>query len=156
MFRRYDIQYRFQHDAKMKAMSPRIFADMQRRNVGRPFDRLPIVANSCNYGIRFISQDMSQSDQDLELCLLTMNLLNGELLRKSQVIRKLPEEMGIVNYMQYISFNKFDPPVTKRRLSYLKACRLHRVSLQKVGIWTEGILWVVNDTFLPSTWPHCH
>jgi hypothetical protein len=156
MFGRYDIQYRFQHDAKMKAMSPRIFADMQRRNVGRPFDRLPIVANSCNYGIRFISQDMSQSDQDLELCLLTMNLLNGELLRKSQVIRKLPEEMGIVNYMQYISFNKFDPPVTKRRLSYLKACRLHRVSLQKVGIWTEGILWVVNDTFLPSTWPHCH
>lgn len=36
MFGRYDIQYRFQHDAKKKAMSPRIFADMQRRNVGRP------------------------------------------------------------------------------------------------------------------------
>jgi hypothetical protein len=134
MFGRYNIQYRFQHDAKMKAMSPRIFADMHRRNVGRPFDRLPIVANSCNYAIRFISQDMSQSDQDLELCLLTMNLLNGELLRKSQVIRRLPAEMDIVNYMQYISFNKFDPPVTKSRLSYLKACRLHHVSLQKVGI----------------------
>jgi hypothetical protein len=57
--------------------------------------------------------------------------------------------------MQYISFNNFDPPVAKRRLSYLKACRLHRVSLQKVGIWTEGILWAINDTLLPFTWPRC-
>jgi hypothetical protein len=154
MFGRYNIQYRFQHDAKKKAMSPRIFADMQRRNVTRPFDRLPIVANSCNYSIRFISQNMCEGDHDLELCLLTMNLLNGELLRKSQAIRKLPAEMDIANYMQYVTFNKFDPPVTKRRLSYLKACRLHPVSLRKAGIWTEGILWIINEILLPSALPH--
>jgi hypothetical protein len=155
MFGRYDIQYRFQHDAKKKAMSPRIIADMQRRNVCRPFDHLPIVANSCNYAIRFVSKDMSEGDHDLRLCLLTMGLLNGELLRNSWDIKKLPAEMDIANYMQYISFNGFDPPVTRRHLSYLKACRLHRVSLQQAGIWTEGILWVVNDTLLPSTWPLC-
>jgi hypothetical protein len=108
MFGRYDIQYRFQHDAKKKAMSPRIIADMQRRNVCRPFDRLPIVANSCKYAIRFVSQDMSEGDHDLKLCLLTMGLLNGELLRNSWDIKKLPAEMDIANYMQYISFNKFD------------------------------------------------
>jgi hypothetical protein len=29
------------------------------------------------------------------------------------------------------------------------------VSLRKAGIWTKGILWVINDTLLPSTWPRC-
>jgi hypothetical protein len=37
-----------------------------------------------------------------------MGLLNGELLRNSWDIKKLPAEMDIANYMQYISFNKFD------------------------------------------------
>jgi hypothetical protein len=154
-FGRYYIQYRFQHDAKKKAMSPRIFADMQRRNVDREFDRLPIIANSCNYATRFASQEMSKGEHGLKLCLLTMSLLNGELLRDSRDIKKLPAEMDITNYMQYITFNKFDPPVTKRRLSYLKACRLHPVSLQKAGIWTTGILWTINDTLLPSAWHRC-
>ena len=154
-FGRYNIQYRFQHDAKNKAMSPRIFADMQRRNVGREFDRLPIVANSCNYAIRFRSLKMYKTNHDLRLCLLTMGLLNGELLRSSQDIKKLPAGMDIANYMQYITFNRFDPPVTKRRLSYLKACRLHQVYLQKAGICTKGIIWVVKDVILPSQLPNC-
>jgi hypothetical protein len=154
-FGRYNIQHRFQHDSKRKAMSTRIFADMQRRNVDRPFDLLPIVANSCNYATRFLSQEMSKGNHGLKLCLLTMGLLNGELLRDSRDIRKLPAEMEIANYMQYITFNKFDPPVTKRRLSYLKACRLHQVSLKKAGICTEGFIWVVKDAILPSQWPNC-
>ena len=104
-FGRYNIQYCFQHDAKKKAMSPRIFADMQRRNVGSKFDRLPIVANSCTYAIRFGSQKMFKANHDLRLCLLTMSLLNGELLRDSRDIKKLPAGMDIANYMQYITFN---------------------------------------------------
>jgi hypothetical protein len=111
-------------------MSTRIFPDMQRSNVGRTFDRLPIIANSCNYPIRFVSQEIFKAYHDLRLCLLTMGLLNGEVPRYSRDIRMLPAEMNITNYMQYITFNKFDPPATKRRLSYLKACRLHQVSLR--------------------------
>jgi len=154
-FGRYDIQYRFQHDSKRKAMSTRIFADMQRNNVDRSFDLLPIVANSRNYATRFVSQEMSKGKHGLKLCLLTMGLLNGELLRDSRDIRKLPAEMDIANYTQYFAFNKIDPPVTKRRLSYLKACRLHQVSLQKEGICTKGLTWVTNDAMLPSQWPNC-
>jgi hypothetical protein len=55
--------------------------------------------------------------------------------------------------MQYVSSNKFDPPVVKKRLSYLKACRLYKVSLLQAGLLTEGKLWRVNETSLPSTWP---
>jgi hypothetical protein len=68
---------------------------------------------------------MSEGNHDLELCLLTIHLLNGELLRDSQDIIKLLAEMNITNYIRYISFNKFDPPITKRRLSYLKAYCLY-------------------------------
>jgi hypothetical protein len=68
MFGRYDIQYRFRHDVKKKAMSPRNCANLQRRNVGRQFDRLPIIANSCNYAFRFASQKMSEDNHGLKLC----------------------------------------------------------------------------------------
>jgi hypothetical protein len=117
-FGRYDIQYRFRHDAKRKAMSTRISADMQRRNVERQFDRLPIVANSCNYATHFTLQEMFKANHDLSLCLLTMGVLNEELFRDNRDITKLPAEMNITDYVQYITFNKFDPPITNRRLSY--------------------------------------
>lgn len=152
-FGRYEVQYRFQHDARRKAMSPRIFADIQRRGLDKPFDRLPIVANSCDYAIRLVSRDMLNSGHSLGHCLLTMYLLNGEIIRDSRDIKKLPKEMDISNYMQYISFNKFDPPVKEKHLSYLKACRLHRVSLRHEGILTTGHLWEVTDIILPYTWP---
>ncbi len=45
-FGKYNIQYHFQHDARGKAMSPRIIADIQRRRLEQPFDRLPIVATA--------------------------------------------------------------------------------------------------------------
>jgi ribosomal protein L31E len=66
-FGRYEIQYHFQHDARRKAMSPRIFADIQRRGLENPFDRLPIVANSCNYAIRLVSRNMLYSGHSVEL-----------------------------------------------------------------------------------------
>jgi hypothetical protein len=150
-FGRYDLQHLFQHDAKKKAMSPRIVADMQRRRVKWRFDLLQIVANSCNYAVRFLSREMMDSGHNLKLCLLTMYLLNGEP-RDSQDIKKLPAEMDTTNYMRYISSNKFDPPIVRKRLSYLKACRLHKVSLLQAGLLSEGNLWTVNDTLLPSAW----
>lgn len=102
---------------------------MQRRNVDREFDRLPIIANSCNYATRFVSREMSKEKHDLDLCILTIALLNRELLCDSRDIKRLQAEIDIANYIQYITFNKFDPPITKKRLSYLKACRLHPVLL---------------------------
>jgi hypothetical protein len=63
--------------------------------------------------------------------------------------------MGISEYMQYISFNKFDPPVKNQRLSYLKACRLQHVSLHREGLLTKSFLWNVTSTLLPIKWARC-
>ena len=154
-FGRYEMQYHFQHDARRKAMSPRIFADIQRRRLESPFDRLPIVANSCNYAIRLVSRDMSESGHSVELCLLTMYLFNEEIMRNYRHTRKMPMEMDISNYMQYIAFNRFDPPVKTKRLSYLKACRLHHVSLHPEGLLTKGFLWHITGTLRPTKGASC-
>jgi hypothetical protein len=98
-FGRYEIQYHFQHDARRKAMSPRIFIDIQQRGLESPFDRLLIVANSCNYAIRLVSRDISESGYSVELCLLTMYLLNREIMRNYRYTRKILMEMDISNYM---------------------------------------------------------
>jgi hypothetical protein len=55
-----------------------------------------------------VSPSILYSGHSVELCLLTMYLLNGEIMRNDRQIRKLPMEMDISNYMQYISLNKFD------------------------------------------------
>ncbi|KAM0698733.1 hypothetical protein Q7P36_002200 [Cladosporium allicinum] len=136
-------------------MSPRIFADIQRRGLESPFDRLPIIANSCNYAIRLVSRDMLKIGHSVELCLLTMYLLNRDIMQNYRHIRKLPMEIDISNYMQYISFIKFDPPVKTKRLSYLKACRLHYVSLHPKGLLTKGFLWHVTGTLLLTKWAPC-
>jgi hypothetical protein len=80
------------------------------------------------------------SGHDSKLCLLTMYLLNGELFRNSQDIKKLPAKMATTNYMQYVSLNKFYPLVVKKRLFYLKACLPHKVSLLQAELLTEGNL----------------
>jgi hypothetical protein len=136
-------------------MSPRIFVDMQQRGLENPFDRLPIIANSFNYAMRLISQDMLESGHSVELCLLTMYLLNREIIQNGRHIKKLLMKMDISNYMQYISFNKFDLPVKQKCLSYLKAYRLHYVSLHREGLLTKGFLWNNTGTLLPARWARC-
>ena len=57
-FGRYDLHHLFQHDARKRAMSPRILVDMQRSRVKWCLNLRPIVANSCNYAIRFVSWEI--------------------------------------------------------------------------------------------------
>ncbi|KAM3413579.1 hypothetical protein BST61_g11448 [Cercospora zeina] len=155
-FGKYSVQFQFQHDARRKPMSPRIFADITRRSVKHPFDLLPITANSCDYAVRFNAREMSQSKFGVELCLLAMFLLNGELLCDSRHVHKLPEsqEMHLGNYLQHIAFNKFDPPVDIKHLSYLKNCRLHQVRFCPKGRMTEGYIWKIDSVLNTDCWPY--
>ncbi|KAK0303173.1 hypothetical protein LTR82_017647 [Friedmanniomyces endolithicus] len=105
-FGKYNVQYHFQHDARRKAMSPRVFADIQRRGLEQPFDHLPIAANSCDYALRFVSQQMLTRGFSVGLCLLAMFLLNGEILRNARDIKKSPTEMDVCNYLKDADFMK--------------------------------------------------
>lgn len=151
-FGRYELLYRFQPDTMGKAMSARIFADVQRRALKCCYDRLPIAANSCDYAIRLHPQAMSRSGHSVGLCLLALYLINGEVLRDSEKITKLPTEMDLSSYLQYISFNGFDPPVGEKHLTYLKESRLHRVSLNDQGVSTFGHLWTIEAVVQTRGW----
>nr|POF02614.1 hypothetical protein CFP56_58246 [Quercus suber] len=162
-FGKYNVQYHFQHNDKRKAMAPQIFADIARRQLQQPFDRLPITANCCDYAVRLESQKMHNQGHSPGFCLLALYLLNGEILRNTREIKEPPTEMGVGDYVQCIAFNKFDPPVKTRYLSYLKGCRLHNVSFCVEGRQTDGQLWkIVDPSFtltnldLPNIPPKCH
>lgn len=61
--------------------------------------------------------------------------------------------MDVCNYLQYISFNKFDPPVNTKQLTYLKDCRFHEVSLTRRGLLTSGFLWKIECIIDTRSWP---
>ena len=89
-----------------------------RRRIEHKLDILPITANSCNYPTRFNSCEMRESGSSLEVCALAMFLLNGEVIRDSDHIIKMLSEMKLPQYLQYISLDKFDPPVDGKELSF--------------------------------------
>lgn len=134
-------------------MSPRILADIQRRRLDRPFDRLPIVANSCNYELRFDAWEMFDSGYSVKLCLLTMYLLNGEILRTDTRHQKAARGNGHLQLHAVHFFQQIRPSATEKHLSYLKACRPQKVSLHHAGLSTKGYLWAITSTLLPSAWP---
>ncbi|KAM0714666.1 hypothetical protein Q7P37_009964 [Cladosporium fusiforme] len=137
-FGRYETQYRFQHDAKKESNGTENICGYPKEKAGKS-----------------LRPEMLPSGHSVELCLLAMYLLNGEIMRNNRDIKKLPREMDISNYMQYISFNKFNPPVKEKHLSYLKACRFHQVFLHRDGLSTKGHLWLTDGILLPSKWPRC-
>lgn len=98
-FGKYNVQYHFQHDARRKAMSPRIFADISRGTAGKSVDLLPTAASSCDYARRLDLQELLKTSYNVKLCLLAMYLINGEILRNSADITKLPTEMDLPNLL---------------------------------------------------------
>ncbi|KAK6431493.1 hypothetical protein LTR95_012347, partial [Oleoguttula sp. CCFEE 5521] len=117
-FGKYSVLYHFQHGTRRKAMSPRIIADVQPKGLRDEYDRLPILAKSCNYGIRMSPPRQAIGGYIFGLWLLAMYLLNGKLLRRPRDVEKVPTEMDVCNHLQYISFDHFDPPVQAKQLSY--------------------------------------
>jgi len=153
-FSKYKILYD-ETEANGKAMSTMIFRDIAARNIDRPYDILPITANCCNYGARLDSQALADESSEMHsvgLCALTMYLVNGELIHDVEEITELPTAMSTTDYLEYIAFCNFDPPVGRRQLTWLKDCRLPEVSLHQDGIHTVGLVWQVYDEFGVAGW----
>ncbi|GAB7360175.1 hypothetical protein MBLNU230_g7937t1 [Neophaeotheca triangularis] len=151
-FAKFNVLYHLSGDAKGKAMSARIIADVQQRQTGKEHDCLRIAANSCDYAIRFNPCTMLEKEHDVQLCLLAMYLLNGEILRDSQQIETWSPETDVGAYLNRKTTAAFDPPVKSRHLTYLKGCRLPQVTFEREGIQTKGHLWIINDVLRTKCW----
>jgi hypothetical protein len=155
IFGKYNVLYR-ETEAEGSAMSWMIFADLAARIVDRKYDILPIAANSCDYAVRLDSQALAAKKHPkhgVGLCALAMYLLNGEIIHNYKANSESPTTVRASEYLENISFRKFDPPVGSRQLTWLKSCRLPNVQLRQDGIHTEGHLWRVYDHFRIANWP---
>jgi hypothetical protein len=153
-FDRYNVLYRHTAYAYRKAMSSKVIADIHKRGIGKKYDRFPIVANSCDYATRFHAEEMTGSPYSVNLCILAMFILNGEIIDNDREHMALPTEMSLSEYLDNISFDSFDPPVAARELSWLKSCRLPHPKLVPSGIRTEGYLWRVKRVITTRHWRH--
>jgi hypothetical protein len=153
-FGKYNVLYRDTAFANGKAMTSSVFADIEARKVGQPYDLIPIAANVCDYGVRLDSQALSDEQppkHSVGICALTMALANGELITDTACIKKLPTSMTSA-YLDYTFFDEFDPPDDRGQLTWLKSCRLSNVGLCQDGIHTKGFLWHVHSVFDITGW----
>ncbi|KAI0522307.1 hypothetical protein F5B22DRAFT_470460 [Xylaria bambusicola] len=170
--RRYSFLYRSGYTpgagSIVKAMSPAIFEDISVRGITVPSDMLAIAANCCRYTTRLNSQDLNLVKASLSIAILTLFVVNGEILRHD-----IPRD-AVLNQtiFQVLSRVKLviQPPVPAGELIFIKMCRLPAINMKPEGLMVKGVLsrldkkmkvkvlesdrdlyWKTNDTTLTST-----
>ncbi|RSL50319.1 hypothetical protein CEP54_011998 [Fusarium duplospermum] len=126
---------------KSTSMSGIIVSDVLARGVTEPWDRLAIIANCCQYATRLktsMLQDMSEKGVTLDLSILALRLLNGEVLRNDSAI--LPSAR-----IHDLFFDGFKTPHGEKSLTFNKGCRFSDVQLTADGIETPGHLWKLDE-----------
>lgn len=124
-------------------MSGIIVSDVRARGVTEPWDLLAIIANCCQYATRLKStmlQEKRQRGVTLDLSILALRLLNGEILRNDLAI-----PASDVDRAQDLFFDGFQAPQGERSLTFNKGCRFVDVQLTTDGINTIGHLWKLDE-----------
>ncbi|KAK1838472.1 ATP-dependent DNA helicase [Colletotrichum chrysophilum] len=125
-------------------MFPAIASDLSKRNLGEPWDILPIIANCCQYPYYLDAQKLLQKDASRNLSILAMCLINGEILNNNPSGPYTVAGMNVFEYLEKLCLPSFAAP-PDRDLTYRKGCRFHPISLHEAGITTEGYLWELGD-----------
>lgn len=140
--RRYTFLYRSKYTpgpgSIVKAMSPAIFEDISVRGITVPSDTLAIAANCCRYVQRLNSQDLNLRKASLSIAILTLFVLNGEILRHD-----IPQDAILdQTVFQLLSRVKLviQPPVPAGELIFIKMCRLPAVRMKPEGLMVKGVL----------------
>ncbi|KAK2601579.1 hypothetical protein QQS21_004897 [Conoideocrella luteorostrata] len=131
---------------KHESMTPIIVSDIEKRDIESYWDRLAIVANCCQYSVRLDIPRLVQEEQSASLSMLTMCLLNGEILRNDDGCRGSLLQMTVSDLLQAQSFRGFYAPAGSRSLSFNKRCRFINTRLTPNGIFTVGHIWKLDKT----------
>ncbi|KAH9203981.1 hypothetical protein DL95DRAFT_499205 [Leptodontidium sp. 2 PMI_412] len=135
------------------SMTPTIIADIEKRSLTDPWDRLAITANCCQYQIRLSIGGLLQKAQSRSLSMLTMCLLNGEIPHNSAVeaTQSSVPQMTVSRYLKAQFFNEFYAPKDELNLTFNKGCRFMDVELKASGIMTKGHLWKLGRVIRTAT-----
>ncbi|KAF5530776.1 transcriptional regulatory moc3 [Fusarium mexicanum] len=143
--KRYTILLANDENSAPVSMSPSIIEDIASRNLEREWDRLAIIANCCQYTNRLNSAQLQADKHSLSLSILTLILMNGEILSNSPRDKPDAGRMTLTELLHKHFFYGLDSPWKKARLTFNKSCRLANVVLTKEGVRTEGYLWRLDD-----------
>ncbi|KAF4948194.1 hypothetical protein FGADI_9822 [Fusarium gaditjirri] len=126
------------------SMTPTIIEDVASRQLEREWDRLAIIANCCQYTKRLNSKQLRSSNHSLSLSLLTLVLVNGEILRnhpQDEFDVSAARKMTITEFLHKIFFYGLDCPWENAKLTFNKGCRFANITLTEEGVRTMGYLW---------------
>jgi hypothetical protein len=145
--KKYNVLYNYGHsigdDSMGRAMSVRIITDIWHRGIEKKSDLLAIIANCSDYPRRLNTRELSARAHSLSLAIIGLFLLNGEILMNNKSDGRAASQ-NVFHYLKYQSFDKFEPPVQGKELTFLKHCRLVDVRFHPDGIRTTGHIWRVH------------
>ncbi|KAL7759185.1 hypothetical protein ACKLNR_011612 [Fusarium oxysporum f. sp. zingiberi] len=142
--KRYKISLASSDDSAPVSMSPTIIEDITSRQLEREWDRLAIIANCCQYTKRLNSTQLQGNKHSLSLSLLTLVLINGEILRnhpQDKVDVSAARKMTITEFLHKHFYYGLDCPWDNAKLTFNKGCRFANVDLTEEGVRTRGYLW---------------
>ncbi|RKK95472.1 hypothetical protein BFJ68_g14758 [Fusarium oxysporum] len=142
--KRYKISLASSDDSAPVSMSPTIIEDITSRQLEREWDRLAIIANCCQYTKRLNSTKLQGNKHSLSLSLLTLVLMNGEILRnhpREKLDVNAVRKMTIIEFLHKHFFYGLDCPWENAKLTFNKGCRFANVVLTEEGVRTKGYLW---------------
>ncbi|KAI0903615.1 heterokaryon incompatibility protein-domain-containing protein [Ustulina deusta] len=134
------------------SMTPTIMKDLISRELKTSWDRLVIAANCCQYSVWLDRIWLRDNGCSLSLSLLTLCLLNGEILSNQpqhMANIKGAQVLPIADFLKTQFFNKIQSPGPRRSLTFNKGCRFVDVKLTEAGIQTVGHLWQ-TDCLIPT------
>ncbi|KAI0173893.1 hypothetical protein BJ166DRAFT_510501 [Pestalotiopsis sp. NC0098] len=124
------------------SMAPSIISSIEQKDIGSVWDRIAITANCCKYPVRIKDATLRRRRHSLSLSILTMYLLNGEVLNNSLFAGEATAgDCTVSQYIHSQSFKGFRSPGDKHSLAFNRGCRFTHVQLTRDGIHTKGHLW---------------
>lgn len=136
------------------SMTPTVIADIEARGLSKPWDRLAIIANCCQYRVRLDGGELSRRGLSPSLSVLAMCLLNGEILNNGSNDMRPVAELTTSQLVDRLMFGGIKAPADDtRRLTFNKGCRLTDVELTAGGIATKGHLWKLGRIINTATFP---
>lgn len=146
-------EYRKQNEIghKTTALTWHIVRDLYHRGLNDRWEILGIIANCCGYSYRLDSQALKEEKYNLDAAVLTLILLNGEILRNDDT-PYATQETSFFDLTDRLRFQDFDSTVDTKEYTYLKRCRFRNVELCPHGIRTMGCIWYLKSRFVvPAT-----
>jgi len=150
-------EFRKEEDRKFRtgALTWQIINDLKHRRLQNPWEILAIIANCCGYSVRLNATSLQALGCSLSAAVLTLLLLNGEILRNDHGPR-LPMDVDLYDLLSRLSFRSFESMVDVKEYTYLKRCRFPDVSLSSGGILTSGCIWRLHGRYRVPPTQHLH